>query len=277
MMTSKKAFGILQINAGASIDQIKQSYRRLAFTLHPDLNPTLKDASKSFQQLNEAYVFLLNLYQNTNQKRSGKTTEQDKKADSKAYEDAQKAYEKASQQQNKDKKGSTQGQEKNSKESDNYKNYRRKEDVLNDILSDPFAKRVFEDIYRHIQSEQSKSKPKPKNKKQAQKAEKTSYSFCHKRESLSQDKKERKGILAKIKAWLRKQIDDEQTLNLPSSAVVPGARLRLDIQHGLGSDVQTIEIVLPPDYTPDKKVRLQGLGKRLGSLRGDLYVRIQAQ
>ncbi len=278
MMTSKKALGILQLNAGAELAQIKQAYRRLAFSLHPDLNPKLPNAAKSFQNLNEAYVFLLHLCEN--EERHKTKVKQENTASSKAYDEAQKAYSKASaeQKERQGKKDASANQKDNQAQNQQGdQRFRRKEDVLNDILNDPFAKRVFEDIYRHIKAEQGKHASHKKNKGQKQSAEKTDYSFCHKRSSLEPNQKERKGLLGKIKAWLRRQIDDEQILSLPSNSIVPGARLRLDIQHGLGSDTHTVEIILPPDFSLEKKVRLQGLGKRLGSLRGDLYVRIQAQ
>ena len=47
-------YKILEISKTASQDEIKKAYRKLARKLHPDLNPTNKDAHKKFQQVNEA-------------------------------------------------------------------------------------------------------------------------------------------------------------------------------------------------------------------------------
>jgi curved DNA-binding protein len=47
-------YEILGIKKTATDDEIKKAYRKLARKLHPDLNPTDKDANKKFQQLNEA-------------------------------------------------------------------------------------------------------------------------------------------------------------------------------------------------------------------------------
>ncbi len=47
-------YKILEISKTASQDEIKKAYRKLARKLHPDLNPTDKDAHKKFQQVNEA-------------------------------------------------------------------------------------------------------------------------------------------------------------------------------------------------------------------------------
>jgi curved DNA-binding protein len=47
-------YKILGIDKKASEEDIKKAYRKLARKLHPDLNPTDKDAHKKFQQVNEA-------------------------------------------------------------------------------------------------------------------------------------------------------------------------------------------------------------------------------
>jgi curved DNA-binding protein len=47
-------YKILGIDKGASEDDIKKAYRKLARKLHPDLNPNDKEAHRKFQQINEA-------------------------------------------------------------------------------------------------------------------------------------------------------------------------------------------------------------------------------
>ncbi len=47
-------YKILGITKNATDEEIKKAYRKLARTLHPDLNPTDKDAHRKFQQVNEA-------------------------------------------------------------------------------------------------------------------------------------------------------------------------------------------------------------------------------
>lgn len=47
-------YKILGISKSASEDDVKKAYRKLARKYHPDLNPNDKEASKQFQQINEA-------------------------------------------------------------------------------------------------------------------------------------------------------------------------------------------------------------------------------
>ena len=57
-MTRKDCYVILGLCEGASLEDVKKAYRKRAFELHPDLNPS-DQASKQFQALNEAYVLML--------------------------------------------------------------------------------------------------------------------------------------------------------------------------------------------------------------------------
>src|SRR4028119_2119791 len=47
-------YKILGIEKGASDEEIKKAYRKLARKYHPDLNPNDATAKKKFQQVNEA-------------------------------------------------------------------------------------------------------------------------------------------------------------------------------------------------------------------------------
>jgi len=47
-------YKVLELTKTASQDDIKKAYRKLARKMHPDLNPNDKEASKKFQQINEA-------------------------------------------------------------------------------------------------------------------------------------------------------------------------------------------------------------------------------
>ena len=54
-------YRLLGLNAGAELEEIKASYRRLARQYHPDVNPGNQKAKSQFMQLTEAYKFLLSV------------------------------------------------------------------------------------------------------------------------------------------------------------------------------------------------------------------------
>jgi DnaJ-class molecular chaperone len=57
-MDDKDYYKILGVSKGASADDIKKSYRKLARKYHPDVNPGNKASETHFKEINEAYEVL---------------------------------------------------------------------------------------------------------------------------------------------------------------------------------------------------------------------------
>lgn len=139
-----------------------------------------------------------------------------------------------------------------------------REELLQELLNDPFARRVYEDIYSEVRNRQnSPAKPAPPRKIQMEWGDKTFQVDLT------------GGIGHAIKGWMRNQIDEEQELFFPAANLFPGARIRLQIRHGFSGELRTVDITLPQDFVPGKPIRLKGMGKKLGRWQGDLYLTFQ--
>ena len=57
-MAKRDFYEVLGVSRGASEDDVKKAYRRLARKLHPDVNPGSKTAQARFQEVQEAYDIL---------------------------------------------------------------------------------------------------------------------------------------------------------------------------------------------------------------------------
>ena len=307
MLSRAECFKVLGLDESAGPNAIKKAYRKLAFELHPDLNPGVPDAAKKFQQLNEAYVILIQEYSNTSfasdRRRTGPRTgtgQESPRYDEKTRAEARRAYEKARAEANQRAAGASAqssqtgqtgqtgqagggaaGSERarpaggpQSKPGGTYAGRTPgREEILRDLLNDPFARRVFEDIYSHVRystGKGGKTPPPPPPRKKAP----VKLKAAPRKSAISAMSDGVSRLAGGIKGWLRKQIDDEQTMYLPGESLLPGARVRLQVQHGFSGDKKTIEFTLPPEFLPGKPIRLKGLGRRLGNMQGDLYLRI---
>lgn len=258
-MNVQESYKVLRVDPGADMDEVKASFRKLAFKLHPDLNPS-PDAQQQFQRLNEAYVLLKTTLEQegpaagagrgrTGRKRGGQRGEERGAADRKARTREERRTEKP---------GSA------STGPGRKKFFYKKEEVLKDILSDPFARQVYEDIYQRVRRDRPGQAP-PKQSVQR------NLTVNMGRRSLNFDLS--RGPLTRIRKWFTGQLDDEQSVAFPAHHLIPGRTLRLEIGSRFGKS-RTVEVRLPADFQLGKPLRLRGLGRKLGPFTGDLFLNI---
>ncbi len=379
----KDCYEVLQLQTNASLEDVKKSYRRRAFELHPDLNPDNPGASKQFQLLNEAYVALSQILQKeennsatkaqekASQASQGKTrpgfdaAAREKYKQQRAYDAKEGARREAEARRRQEARREEERQEKLRQEKLRQEHLRQEklrqeaearrkaaeeaaeaarqkveaaereaaarqraaeenarknqehtkmdeqrqraaskaygqEDVLRDILHDPFARRVFEDIYSEV-NKQNSEKENHKSDEAHNKNFETQEDVNNKKTEASAppppppepppppptaqvellDNKTplhmANSFSDKIKGWFKHQIDDEQTIKMPASHLFVGARIRLQIRRGLSEELSTVEIVLPPEFVVGRPLRLRGLGKKVGKWQGDLYLTIESK
>ncbi|MDR0466584.1 MAG: DnaJ domain-containing protein [Deltaproteobacteria bacterium] len=247
-LSLQQCYEALGLEAGVDLETLKSAYRRRAFELHPDLHPDNPQAGLEFQVVNEAYVVLANILRPARPE-----------SDDKAHERREGARH--------------DGGERHERRAA-HAAYAKEEDVLRDLLNDPFARRVFEDIYAQMQD--AEAPPPPPQSDSDEKNSSQAYSEAELvREDFNLDFGQ--GIGKAVTNWMRKQIDEEQTFRLSPALLRPGARIRLQIRRGMSDEVSTVEIRLPQDFTTDKPVRLKGMGRRIGRWQGDLYLKLTAK
>lgn len=256
----KECYEILRLEKGADLAAVKSAYRKRAFELHPDLHPGDQDASRQFQLLNEAYVALSAMLKPQEEARQKAQTTGKQKPEAETGPKAEKQQ-----------------------EAEKAQKAYAEQDVLRDLLNDPFARRVFEDIYSELNRDKGKSQqqatppPPPPPPHQERKEPKPEPRATQAKIAPLWERLPEKGVKGMVKGFFRRQIDDEQTLVFPAAKLTPGRKIRLQIRRGMSDELSAVEVTLPPDFQIGKPVRLRGLGKHIGPWRGDLYLTINAE
>lgn len=255
-MNLRECYKVLQLDKGASLDDVKTAFRQLAFKYHPDLNSS-PSASEKFREINEAYVTAKELLEASGKfETSSKKTKPEPEEPKASRQEGAKAY---ARQQKKAAPGKPKRER--STRAKNQQYYYKEEEVLKTILNDPFAKKVFEDIYSQIRKEQPGYKGPlelKKRKLQLHWGERT----------LNLD------FTKGIKGWFKGQMDFEQTVYFPASHLLPGRKIRITVEQSFSKGPKTIEVTLPHDFVVGRPIRLKGLGRKLGPITGDLLLRV---
>ena len=265
-MQTKDAYRILRLKPGAGPEEVKKAFRGLAFQLHPDLNPGDPHAGRHFQRINEAYVHLKQEFEagtipggSSRESARPRPEPQAKPRPQKRYYGTDTNPGKARPEpERKPPPGPSARTAGGNGDG---------EEVLREILKDPFARQVFEDIYSQIRKGGDGSeirRVRPRKKKSLR------LNWGDKEYSLDLGK----GILGGAKSWVKGWMDDEQTVELPPGVLRPGSRVRLQVRQGWSGKNKAVEVTLPDDYVVGRAIRLKGLGRKLGPWKGDLYLRL---
>ena len=283
-MNLRQCYTILGVSPGASMEEVKTSFRKLAFKLHPDLNPA-PEAAEHFRQVNEAYVIITKTLAQESRAGygprsagpaagtsagpkpgpkpgAGPRQEQREQAGPRAKpSEAADAY--SRQKWRGEKRRASDRPPPNGRTRATAGS--REEALLRDLLKDPFARKVFEDIYQEVHTRH------PGMRKRARfRDRRVELSWGNRRFSLDLSR----GLFGTVKHWFRKQFDEERVMHFPATMLFPGRTLRISVQQRFSPRAKTVAVTLPPDFAPGKPIRLKGLGKKLGPMAGDLILRL---
>jgi len=263
-LTPAQCFHILQLAPGATLAEVKTAFRKLAFQFHPDINPA-PDAAGRFREINEAYVLLSRTLQESPGDATGFGPEAEPRTGPAQGAQAYERQQRRSHTETRSRARRDSGAERQAAWSRSYTF--RDEEVLRDLLKDPFARQVFDDLYSQIRKDRPGYRP-PKEFRRSR------LRLNWRDRAMDLDLS--KGFWRGLKTWFRSQMDDERTVYFPLQHLLPGRTLRLSVRQFSGED-KTVEVTLPADFVVGRPIRLKGLGRKLGPLTGDLYLRVLAK
>jgi molecular chaperone DnaJ len=252
-MSLERDYRILNLVPGVTLDEVKKAFRTLAFRYHPDLHPDMPEASRRFQELNEAYIAISRHLQEqpqsaTNGPKQGKHSWS--------------SFQKETEDRARPDYGKTRTAHSRYQRQASY----QREDILRDLLKDQFARQVYEDIYSQVRRRGGSSEASVEE--HAKKVLRVEWGSKKLELDLS------RGLRERVGGWLRSQLDDEQTVFFPATQLRPGGSVRIQVKQGWRGPVMTLDIALPLDFIPGQPIRLKGQGRKVGPWRGDLFLRI---
>ncbi|RQD66467.1 MAG: molecular chaperone DnaJ, partial [Desulfonatronovibrio sp. MSAO_Bac4] len=231
-MNIQQCYQILGVGPDADLNSIKKAYRDLAFKSHPDLNQDDPEAGYKFHRINTAYVTLRD-YLGDKQPRAEATARE--KAGAKPGQSRAKASRTYHEQAGRARREKKKYGEDFDPDARRKKFFYRQEEVLKDILNDPFARQVFEDIFQKIKKDGVQYPGAPVIKKRRLKFEWGKYHF---------DLDLSKGLFSGIRRWFSSQLDDEQTVYMNPVKLRPGATVRINVQRKWSGPAQTVNVTL---------------------------------
>lgn len=272
-MNLKQCYTILGLKNDATLEMLKKNYRQLAFKFHPDLNQKDPQAAQKFQQVNEAYIILQKeLAEGVSKKFTAKkqpkstarpqtTTAQytqyrEKKAQPEPKECKPKQPFQEKRQTARPQPERKINREKVQKERHEKFQTARQEKIFRALLKDPFAKKVYEDIFLKLKNE--KHAPSDHSVRPA---------------AQGSEAKKLSGILSSARTWLHKRADLWETVYVAAQKLIPGGTIQITVQHPFTGSPVCLDIRLPYDFSVGRTLRLRKKGKNLGLFKGDLYLR----
>ncbi len=273
-MNLKQCYTILGLKDDATLETLKTNYRRLAFKFHPDLNQNDPQAAQKFQQVNEAYLTLQKELADGTSKKF--TTKKERAAKPRPKTTQYRTWYKEKtrpEQEQQDTKTRRQqrpfqakkqterprperkiNREKVQKERQEHFQAPRPEKIFQDLLKDPFAKKVYEDIFLKLKNER--------------------HSGTSVRPAAGESEtRKRAGMVSSARAWLHKRADIWETVHVAAQKLIPGGTIQITVQHPFTGSPVYLDVRLPYDFSIGRTLRLKKKGKNLGLFKGDLYLR----
>lgn len=257
-MSLKRSYAVLGLAPGVGLEEVKKAFRTLAFKFHPDLHPNMPDASRRFQELNEAYIAVSRHLQSEPSFGRASTGPGSGRTKPPPPPGSGRSAARETRQES----GATRAA---------HFQYRRqaadqREEILRDLLRDPFARQVYEDIYSQVR--QSGQGGPATVEEHAKKVLRVEWGARKLELDLS------RGLKDRLTGWLKRHLDDEQTVYFPAGRLLPGRTVRIQIRQGWRAPAATLDISLPWDFRPGQTIRLKGKGRKIGPWTGDLLLHI---